>query len=208
MTLALVVTIPWWQRRKHRSRKWPTLIAAALLLVIIGSLSWTRLPDIRERAADLIAVEGLEGNTRVDLWRGTVSSWRRSPIFGSGLGTYRYVIGMDKPASGAADLEQAHNDWLEWASTGGIIGLFFLGALVFSLGRILTPGRVRAFRSEIRYALAGATLALAATMMHETIGFGLQTPVNRYLLAAWVGLVLGIWQRSSSPKRRNAEEQP
>ena len=179
---------------------------AALLVVIIGSLSWTRIPDIQERAADLIAVEGLEGNTRIDLWRGTVASWRRSPILGSGLGTYRYVIGMDKPASGAATLEQAHNDWLEWGATSGLVGIVLLGALVFGLGQILMPGRVRNLRAELRYALAGATLALVATMMHEMIGFGLQTPVNRYLLAAWIGLVLGLWERSSGRKHRSREE--
>ena len=205
MTLALVITAPWWQRLKHRTRKWPVLAVAALLLVVIGSLSWTRFPDVQERIADLVAVEGLEGNTRVDLWRGTVASWKRSPILGSGLGTYRYVIGMDKPASGSAVLEQAHNDWLEWGATSGIVGVALLGVLIVGLGRIIMPGQVRTLRSEIRYALAGATLALAATMMHEMIGFGLQTPVNRYLLAAWVGLVIGLWERSSNRNHRTTE---
>lgn len=205
MTLALMITAPWWQRLKRRSRKGPALTVAALLLVLIGSLSWTRLPDLQERVAHLGAVEGLEGNTRVDLWRGTVASWKRSPILGSGLGAYRYVIGMDKPASGAAVLEQAHNDWLEWGATSGIAGMVLLGVLIFGLGRKLAPGRVQVLRSELRYALAGATLALSATMMHEMIGFGLQTPVNRYLLAAWIGLVLGLQERLSSTKRRSSE---
>lgn len=205
MTLAMVITVPWWQRKKHHRRKWPAFAVAGLLLVVIGSLSWTRLPDLQERTADLVAVEGLEGNTRVDLWRGTVASWKRSPILGSGLGTYRYVIGMDKPASGAAVLEQAHNDWLEWGATSGIVGMALLAILIVGLGRILMPGRVRSLRSELRYALAGATLAIVATMMHEMIGFGLQTPVNRYLLAAWIGLILGLWERSSGRNRRNTE---
>ncbi len=205
MTLAMVITVPWWQRKEHHRRKWPAFAVAGLLLVVIGSLSWTRLPDLQERTADLVAVEGLEGNTRVDLWRGTVASWKRSPILGSGLGTYRYVIGMDKPASGAAVLEQAHNDWLEWGATSGIVGMALLAILIVGLGRILMPGRVRSLRSELRYALAGATLAIVATMMHEMIGFGLQTPVNRYLLAAWIGLILGLWERSSGRNRRNTE---
>jgi O-antigen ligase len=114
---------------------------------------------------------------------------------------------MDKPASGAAVLEQAHNDWLEWASTTGIAGVALLALVVAGLGSILAPRRVRSFRSEIRYALAAATLAVVATMMHETIGFGLQTPVNRYLLATWVGLVVGLYSRSSRSQRRTAEEQ-
>ncbi|RLE23697.1 MAG: hypothetical protein DRJ65_11325 [Acidobacteria bacterium] len=206
MSLAMVITVPWWQRMKHQGRRWPALIVAALLVAVIGTLSWTNLPDVQERAAELVAVEGLEGNTRVDLWRGTIASWKRSPIVGSGLGTYRYVIGMDKPATGPSVLEQAHNDWLEWGATTGIIGIVLLGTLIFGLGRALMPGHVRALRSELRYALAGATLAIAATMMHEMIGFGLQTPVNRYLLAAWIGLALGLWERTSGRKHQSKKE--
>ena len=66
----------------------------------------------------------------------------------------------------------------------------------------LRPGRVRRLRFELRYPLAGAAVALAATALHETVGFGLQTPLNRYLLAAWVGLVWGVWSRVEGAKGR------
>ena len=45
-------------------------------------------------------------------------------------------------------------------------------------------------------------MALTATALHEMVGFGLQTPVNRYLLAAWVGLVWGVWRRVEEGKNR------
>jgi O-antigen ligase len=140
-------------------------------------------------------VEGVEGNTRWDLWRGTTQLWLRSPVFGSGLGSYRYTIGIDKPATGEAVLEQAHNDWLEWLATGGVAGAAVLAVAVVALAWMLHPRRVRRLRFEYRYPLAGAGLALVATALHETVGFGLQTPLNRYLLAAWVGLVWGIASR-------------
>jgi len=205
MGSALLITAPLWRRRKHCNRMGPAAVVIGFVLVVIVTLSWTRLPELRERTASLIAVEGLEGNSRIDLWRGTLASWRRSPLVGSGLGTYRYVIGMDKPASGSDVLEQAHNDWLEWGSTSGIVGMGLLAILVSGLGKLLAPSRIRAMRAEIRFALAGATLALVATMMHEVIGFGLQSPVNRYLLAAWIGLVLGLRERSSRRKIKHGE---
>ena len=37
-----------------------------------------------------------------------------------------------------------------------------------------------------------ATLALTAAALHEMVGFGLQTPLNRLLLASWIGLILGL----------------
>jgi len=205
MGSALLITASLWRRPKHRDRMGPAAVVIGFVFVVIVTLSWTRLPELRERTASLIAVEGLDGNSRIDLWRGTLASWKRSPLVGSGLGTYRYVIGMDKPASGSDVLEQAHNDWLEWGSTSGIVGMGLLAILVSGLGKLLAPSRIRAMRAEIRFALAGATLALTATMLHEVIGFGLQTPVNRYLPAAWVGLVLGLRERSSRRRIKQGE---
>jgi hypothetical protein len=54
-----------------------------------------------------------------------------------------------------------------------------------------------------RYALAGTSLAFVATAVHEAVGFGLQTPLNRYLLAAWIGLALGAERFGT---RHNFEE--
>jgi O-antigen ligase len=115
---------------------------------------------------------------------------------------YRHVIGLDKPATGSAVLEQAHNDWLEWASTSGIVGVVVLILVLVAVAASLRPGYVRRLRFELRYPLAGAAVALAATALHETVGFGLQTPLNRYLLAAWVGLVWGVWNRVETGKGR------
>ena len=71
-------------------------------------------------------------------------------MVGSGLGSYRYVIGLDKPATGQSVLEQAHNDWLEWASTAGIIGAAAAGLFVVGVGTGLAPRRVRRLRFEFR----------------------------------------------------------
>jgi O-antigen ligase len=170
-------------------------------------MAWTQLPDLRDNFRQLLAVEGIEGNTRWDLWAGTVSSWRRSPVVGSGLGSYRHVIGLDKPATGTLVLEQAHNDWLEWASTSGLVGAGVLVLVVGGLVLALRPKTVRSRRFEFRYPLAGASAALTSTTLHEMVGFGLQTPLNLYLLAAWAGLVWGVAARASgrTPPKSSSE---
>jgi len=193
LLVALALTFPLWLRPlRFRGRRWPAVVAGLVLIGVVGSLSWTRLPELEEGFRDLFAVEGVDGNTRWDLWTGTVRSWERSPIVGSGLGSYRHVIGMDKPATSQAVLEQAHNDWLEWASTTGIVGVAALALFVVGVAMSLVPWRVRRLRFEFRYALAGIALALVATAIHEIVGFGLQTPLNRYLLATWIGMLWGL----------------
>lgn len=193
LIVALALTLGLWFRpRRIRGALWPALAAALVVVAVIVGLSWSRLPALEEGFRELFAVEGVEGNTRWDLWTGTVDSWRRSPVVGSGLGSYRHVIGMDKPATGESVLEQAHNDWLEWLATGGLVGAAALTLLVLGIAVAMRPGRVRKLRFELRYAFAGIALALVATGLHEIIGFGLQTPLNRYLLAAWIGTLWGL----------------
>lgn len=192
---AAVATMPlWWGPR--RSRRWLWVTAGAVLLCLIAALAWARLPALRDDFAQLFVIEGVEGNTRWDLWRGTVQLWRAAPVLGTGLGSYRYVIGVFKPATGSAVLEQAHNDWLEALACGGLAGAAVLVLLVVGCAGMLRPGRLHRIRFELRYPAAGAGLVLVATALHETIGFGLQTPLNRYLLAAWIGMLWGIAGRA------------
>ena len=193
LLVALALTLVLWFRPfRFRGRRWPAVVVGVVLAAVIAGLSWTRLPELEQGFRDLVVVEGVDGNTRWDLWTGTVDSLRRSPVVGSGLGSYRHVIGMDKPATGASVLEQAHNDWLEWASTTGVVGILALVVFVGGIVALLAPWRVRRLRFEVRYALAGIALVLVATALHEIVGFGLQTPVNRYLLATWVGMLWGL----------------
>lgn len=201
LVTALILTAGLWLR-PLRSRRWPWVAGASALLVVALTLAWTRLPELRDGFARFLVVEGVEGNTRWDLWAGTIDSFARSPVVGSGLGSYRYVIGLDKPATGTAVLEQAHNDWLEWASTAGIAGIAVLILCLVGAWLVLRPRGVRRLRFDLRYPLAGAAVALVATALHEMVGFGLQTPVNTYLLAAWFGLVLGVWKRRGETRSR------
>ncbi len=205
LAAGLLLTAGLWIR-PWRARRWPWWVAIVALLGLVLTLAWTRLPELRDGFAELFVIEGVEGNTRWDLWTGTARSFARSPVVGSGLGSYRHVIGLDKPATGTAVLEQAHNDWLEWLSTGGILGAAVLAMLVYGIWVAMRPQRVRRLRFDLRYPLAGAAAAFAATALHEIVGFGLQTPVNRYLLAAWIGLVWGVWARVDEGKRRNRTE--
>jgi putative inorganic carbon (HCO3(-)) transporter len=206
LALALALTAGLWLRPR-RARRWPWVTGVSVLLLVALALAWTRMPEVRDEFAQLFVVEGADGNDRWDLWSGTVDSFLRSPVIGSGLGSYRYVIGLDKPATGTSVLEQAHNDWLEWASTTGVAGAVVLVLFLIGVGGGLLPRKVRGLRFDLRYPLAGAATALTATALHEMVGFGLQTPVNRYLLAAWIGLAWGVWKRVDDGKVRERQRQ-
>jgi len=200
LLLAAALTIPLW-RRARPGRRWPWTLAAVILLAAATVLAWTRIPALAADFQQLFVIRGVEGNDRWDLWGATIDLWERAPVTGIGLGAYRHAIGLDAPPTGAAVLEQAHNDWLEWLATTGIVGA---AALALACGWFLwslRPSRVRSSRFETRYALAAAALALLAAGLHETLGFALQTPANRYLAAVWVGFLWGTSLRMGSPVR-------
>jgi hypothetical protein len=208
LVVAFVLTAASWVRARPGGRwSW------SLVLVVLGALAvflaWTRAPALRDGLAELFILEGVEGNTRWDLWSATLRSFERSPLFGSGLGSYRFVIGLDKPATGTSVLLQAHNDWLEWLSTSGLVGAVLLVMVAASIAWVVRPRRVRRLRHEFRYPLAAASLALVAVSLHELVGFGLQTPLNRYLVAIWIGLVLGVAARlHRAATERAARQKP
>jgi len=191
LSFALIASAPWW-RRYRGGRKWHWVVILVVILSLVASLAWTRLPALQERFVRLLLLEGVEGNSRLDLWHGTLSLWSRAPLPGSGLGAYRHSISLTKPATGTSVLEQAHNDWLEWGATTGAIGMAALALALIGLAIKLDPRRVRRLRFEFRYPTAGIVAVLFATALHEAIGFGLQTPLNRYLLAMWIGLFWGL----------------
>ncbi len=64
----------------------------------------------------------LSGNTRVALWKTSIAAWREFPIVGSGLGTFREAFRRVQPRELKGLVEQAHNDLLQLAVTGGAVG--------------------------------------------------------------------------------------
>jgi hypothetical protein len=186
-----VLALPLWQRQRA-GRRWPWALAIVAVLIGVSALAWTRLPLLQERFSQLLIVDGIEGNGRLDLWRGTIDLWMRAPLFGAGIGSYRHVIGLDKPATGSNVLMRAHNDWLEWTACAGAVGLVALLCLIVGMASLLRPGRLRRLRFEYRYPLAGLTTAVLAAALHELVDFGLQAPLNRYLVGAWFGLLWGV----------------
>ncbi len=205
LLLGLLLTLPLWSRRR-RQTQWRWLVLALIIAAGTSVFAWNRLPILQDRFNELFVVHGVEGNTRWDLWAGTVRLWLKSPIVGTGLGSYRYAIGLTKPPTGTMSLEQAHNDWLEWLSDGGVVAAAAVALLLVGLARALRPRRLGNLRFEYRYPLAATAMALTSMALHELVGFGLQTPLNRYLLGVWIGLVWGLERRPAAAEASDTDD--
>jgi O-antigen ligase len=130
---------------------------AAIAIAVVG---WQGLRDRLEATG----TEAL----RVDAVRASLAMTRDRPWLGSGLGTwarmYPRYAGMDT----GLVVNQAHNDWAQWAAEGG---LPFLLVMILFAGLLCKP----AFRS-----IYG--LGVAAFLLHALVDYPMQ---QRPALAAW-----------------------
>ena len=150
---------------------------------------------------------------RLHFWNVTVDIIKNHPIIGTGLGAFGVVYTGYDSRNGLYRLEQAHNDYLQVLSDGGIVGallgLFFIINL-FRLGFMR-----RESRDEFRRGVAtGAMAGCFAVLVHSFFDFTLHTPANALLflvlaaLATMNGRVEDVQNRRETHRRRDRRTRP
>ena len=138
-------------------------------------------------------------------YEAAVELWKRFPIVGTGLGSFRDAFPLTQPPELAGGLwDHAHNDWLELLATGGLVGVVILlaglAATMLGLTRTLRRGR----RSADRAVALAALGAIFSIGVHAVFDFGLTMPANQLTLAVLVGAGLCAPRR----RRQTAEPEP
>lgn len=147
---------------------------------------------------------------RAHFWSVTVDIIKTHPWIGTGLGSFGVVYTGYDSRNGSYRLEQAHNDYLQVLSDGGVIGavigLFFVINL-FRLGFMR-----RDSRDDFRRGVAtGAMAGCFAVMVHSFFDFTLHTTANALLflvlaaLATMNGRVEDVQTRRKRRPRRDGD---
>ena len=144
--LFLVVIVGF--RRKHRARepeekkkrvRGGITRAALALALIIGILVATVFFGGEQALSRFVGSVNTDDPTtgRAHFWNVTLDIIRAHPFIGTGLGAFGVIYTRYDSHNGLYRLEQAHNDYLQVLSDGGIVGaalgLFFIIAL-FRMG--------------------------------------------------------------------------
>ena len=117
---------------------------------------------------------------RSHFWRVTADIIKAYPVLGAGFGSFGVVYTRYDTRNGEFRLEQAHNDYLQTLSDGGIIGGLLAIAFVVILFR---KGFARRethdkFRSGVT---TGALAGCFAVLVHSFFDFTLHTTANALL---------------------------
>ncbi|MEQ1761968.1 MAG: O-antigen ligase family protein [Pyrinomonadaceae bacterium] len=207
--IALVVQIGFlgfitYSLRDRSSKLLKVGLAAGILAAIILGTAFVggenALSRIRE---DQTTAEGVV--TRPQIWKVTVKMIGANLPFGVGLGAYGVAYTKYDEASGFERVEQAHNDYLQVVSDGGIVGgalgLAFL-FLVFKLGWKAS----RVSNLERRGIASGAFAGIFGVLLHSLFDFVLHTTAIALLFLTLVGMLVAAGSRfpddTSEPERR------
>ena len=89
------------------------------------------------------------GKIRAIVWRGAINIWQQHPLFGTGVETFAFSYYRHKPAAQNLTSEwnflynKAHNEYLNYLATTGIVGLgtylLMIGWFIFILFKSLNP---------------------------------------------------------------------
>jgi len=160
------------------------------------------------RIVDTQAGDGSWG-ARATEYGAVLELWRRFPVTGAGLGSFRDAFPLVQPASLQGTWWHAHSDLLELLATAGIPGVLLLLAgaagLVFRLFKV-QRGQGRSEDSAGALALLGV---LTGLLIHEMLDFGLSMPANAVTLAVLAGAAAtastaGALRRSASAEADRA----
>jgi len=138
---------------------------------------------------------------RSHFWSVTLDIIKAHPWIGTGLGAFGVVYTQYDSRSGLFRLEQAHNDYLQILSDGGVIGAAL--ALVFviilfrrAFVRIQSQDQ---FRRGIALAAVGGCFAV---LIHSFFDFTLHTTSNALLFLVLAALATLNGRVEQAPKRR------
>jgi O-antigen ligase len=165
------------------------LRAGLALLLIMGIFAGVVLMGGESALSRFVGTVNAEDPTtgRAHFWNVTVDIIKSHPFIGTGLGAFSVAYTKYDSRNGLFRLEQAHNDYLQVLSDGGLIGaaigISFI-AILFRMGFARWDSQDKFRRGVAIGALAGCF----AVLIHSFFDFTLHTTSNALLFLVLAGL--------------------
>ena len=138
---------------------------------------------------------------RAHFWAVTIDIIKSYPFIGTGLGSFGVVYTQYDTRNGLFRLEQAHNDYLQVLSDGGIIGAALALAFVVVLF-YLALKRAKSLDGFRRGVALAALSGCFAVLVHSFFDFTLHTTSNALLFLVMAALATLNGRVENAPKKR------
>jgi O-antigen ligase len=163
-------------RRTPRAARW---VAAAAVFAVAIAL-W--LPATMRLASRFEKPEFTETWARPQIWRETVPIVRDFALTGTGMGGYSTAMLLYQKTDRTLFFNQAHNQYLQFATDGGLMLLVPLIWTAFAFGLGVTR-RLTGDPTPMFWIRTGAVAGIAAALVQSLWETGLRMPANAVLFA-------------------------
>ena len=192
-SIIAMATLSYFASRGRRT----AAIGFSLLFVVCSLAVYTGI-DVVVARLELLTPEYLERD-RLPIWRDAFLLFRESPIFGHGLGTFRWTYPVFETFQPDVPARYAHNDYLQALTEVGIVGLGLLVWAFISCLKVATQNLVRGKDALVRGIGLGTLGVLTATALQEWTDFSLYIPGVALTFAVLVGLNLRASELTDPP---------
>lgn len=154
------------------------------------------------------------GKIRLLVWEGALNAWKANPIFGTGVETFAFAYYKYKPIGQNLTSEwnflynKAHNEYLNFLTTTGIVGL---GSYLLMVGSFLVLC-IKYYVSSIKkgihntyYLLLNTALVASYVSILITNFFGFSvviTNIYLFMIPAFVFVLTGVIETEASDKQQ------
>ncbi len=173
-------------RGTMHQKKWIKNFLRIVFLIIIFISFYIGISATLER----FALDKLLHEQRPVFWANTIGIVSEFPFFGTGLGTFPSIYPDYEENRIPMRLFHAHNDYLEYLSELGIVGLILLlGGILFMVINSFLIWRVRRY-PEVKGLALGGIVAIICILIHSITDFNLQIPANMMLFSVVLSLTI------------------
>jgi len=187
-------------RKMTQQQKWTKNFLKVSFLIITFISLYIGIGSVIERfSLDKLLFEG-----RPVLWSNVTPIVGDFPLAGTGLGTFASIYPAYEETARPGHLSHAHNDYLEYLSELGILGMIMLfGGIVFMVVSSFLIWRVRR-HPEMKGLAMGGIVAIIVILIHSIADFNLHIPANMVLFSVVLSMIVvtAFYKRSDKGKVR------
>ncbi len=166
----------------------------SLTLAAVASLAlFIFLPpdQLLARFAEMSSSGKISTDTRLYLWKETLSLIGEFRWFGCGLGGFESTFLKYQGTASEYRVEMANNDYLQYLAELGAIGFSILAAAIVGVCIPVAKGIVQITDEPRRLLLVACAGSFVAIALHSIVDFNLYIPANAMVLA-WIAGVASV----------------
>ena len=172
---------------RHATRGTIVLLISLIAIDVLIVGAWFGLGKVVERIEETTLVT--ETRDEVDIY--VYQQWKDYQWTGSGLGSFYSVFPRYRKEDVRGYYDHTENDYLEFASETGVIGVALLGSVVAMSIYAALMAQYRRRDPLMRGISFTAIMSICAMLIHSTVDFNLQIPANAatfilILSMAWI----------------------